>query len=102
MSFSRDDSILLLSYMSAFFGNIFMPQLGPHEDLTRDHAVSAGSERSFGLVFATFFVVVGAFGAWHQAGAFWAWLATGLVLAAVAWTTPSVLRPLNRLWFRFG
>jgi hypothetical protein len=74
-----------------------------HEDLGRDHAVTVGSERSFGLVFAVFFMLVGAVRAWHQlTPAFWAWMALGLVFAVIAWAAPSILKPLNVLWFRFG
>lgn len=67
-----------------------------HEDLARDHVVAVGSERSFGWVFAALFLLAGALTAspW--------WLTGGLAFAAIAWGMPSILRPLNLLWFRFG
>lgn len=64
--------------------------------------IKMGSERSFGLVFCALFVIIAAYPLlggngirlWSLAiaGAF---LFTGLVI-------PKVLRPLNKLWFRFG
>ena len=48
------------------------------------------------------FAVVAALNAWH-AGRWWPWLlgAAGF-FAATGYFLPSVLRPLNYAWFRFG
>jgi hypothetical protein len=53
-------------------------------------------------VFATVFLLVAAWpllsgGAWRQ----WALVVAGL-FAAVAWTVPALLAPLNRLWMGLG
>jgi hypothetical protein len=73
-----------------------------HEDLRRDEAVKAGSERSFGVVFAVVFVVVGL---WPliDGGAVRIWaLVIGALFVTAAMVAPGVLRPFNRLWFLFG
>jgi hypothetical protein len=73
-----------------------------HEDLSREHAVKGPSDRSFGLVFAAFFLLVAlAPLRKHMPVRFWA---AGLVLAflAVALIRPSLLRPLNKVWMLIG
>jgi len=72
------------------------------ESPRRADAVEAGSERGFGFVFSAVFAVVGL---WPLTGGgavrMWALgLAGGFLLAALA--APRLLRPANRLWFRFG
>jgi hypothetical protein len=62
-----------------------------------------GSERSFGLVFTAFFALLGGYSFFYlgeQAGLYFFAVAGIFLLAAVI--TPGVLRPLNRLWFKFG
>ncbi|GMT42953.1 MAG: hypothetical protein IEMM0002_1364 [bacterium] len=73
-----------------------------HEHLIKDHAVKAGSNRSFGLVFAVVFAVIGLLpflrgGIVH----WWAVVAAVFFMVAAA-ICPDVLAPLNRLWFKFG
>ncbi len=64
--------------------------------------INVGSERGFGFVFATVFAVISL---WPLTGSgsvrIWALAVAALFLAA-ALVRPSILRPLNRLWFRFG
>lgn len=73
-----------------------------HEDLHRSQSDEAGSERSFGIVFAVVFALVGLLPLVHG-GAIrpWALIVAGAFLV-VALAVPRVLRPANRLWFRFG
>jgi hypothetical protein len=73
-----------------------------HEDLTREQKVVMGGERNFGLVFAGVFFVIGAAAVWQQSGTAAWWIGLGILCAAVAWLAPATLKPLNRLWFRFG
>jgi hypothetical protein len=61
-----------------------------------------GSNRSFGLVFAAVFALIGLFPLVHGGNVRWWALAISLVFLAVALTVPFVLSPLNRLWFKFG
>ncbi len=64
--------------------------------------IDAGSERGFGFVFAAVFAVISL---WPLIGGggvrLWALAIAALFLAA-ALVRPNILRPLNRLWFRFG
>ena len=61
-----------------------------------------GSERSFGIVFAVVFGLIGLFPLWSGGDVrLWA-LAIALILVFTAYAFPQVLRVPNRLWFRFG
>ena len=71
-------------------------------DFSQHQIDKVGSERNFGLVFAVVFALVGL---WPILGGngmrIWALaVAAGFVL--LAFVRPSVLRPLNLAWFRFG
>ena len=79
-----------------------MAQGVTHEDLTRKTKVPIGSDRSFGLVFAALFALVGAGPLIHGNDMRpWA-LGAAIGFLAVALLVPRALRPLNLLWFRFG
>lgn len=61
-----------------------------------------GSERSFGLVFAAVFLIVGLWPLWHGSSVrMWA-LGIAAVFLAIGVIYPALLRPLNRAWFKFG
>lgn len=64
--------------------------------------IRMGSERSFGIVFAAVFALVGLFPLTGGGDPrLWALgLAAGFLGAGL--TLPQLLGPLNRLWFRFG
>jgi hypothetical protein len=73
-----------------------------HESYERRDDVRGSSDRSFGIVFAVVFALIGllplAFGGTARP---WALaIGGGFLLAALA--VPRVLSPLNRLWLRFG
>jgi hypothetical protein len=81
-----------------------------HETLVRGHDVKMGSERGFGLVFAVVFALIGV---WPALTLRWVprfdpdllrWWALAIAAAflVAALVAPFVLRPLNRLWFKFG
>jgi len=73
------------------------------EGIPRKHNISNGSsDRSFGLIFAAFFLVVGLLPLLQgHALRIWALpLAAGFLV--VAMIIPGILSPLNRLWTRFG
>lgn len=73
-----------------------------HEDYGRKEEIKAGSERAFGFVFAVVFTVIGL---WPLAGGDdarrWA-VGAGVGFLIAALVAPASLKPLNRLWFRFG
>jgi hypothetical protein len=56
----------------------------------------------FGLVFAVFFFLVGAWPWVRGRDVRWWVLAVSAVFLVVALARPAVLTPLNRLWTRFG
>ena len=73
-----------------------------HEDFDRKDETTVHSERSFGIVFAVLFLIIGLWPliGWH-APRYWA-LAVSAAFGGLALTLPVLLRPLNLLWFRFG
>jgi hypothetical protein len=73
----------------------------PRKSVTID-GVEMGSERSFGFVFAAVFAIIGCWPLIRSDAPHWWALAVAAVFLAVALVRPSVLRPLNILWFKFG
>jgi hypothetical protein len=64
--------------------------------------IRMGSERSFGLVFSAVFTIVALFPLLGDGGVRWWALAIAAAMLAIGLCRPGLLRPLNRLWFRFG
>lgn len=65
-------------------------------------AVEVGSARSFGVVFAVFFLLVGLYPLIGDASPrYWA-IGIGVTFFAIALIAPQVLQPLNLLWFKIG
>ena len=75
---------------------------GHHEDLGREDAPKAGSNRNFGLVFAAVFTVIALWPLVSAAAPRWWALAVAALFAIVAVMRPHVLAPLNMVWYRFG
>ena len=73
-----------------------------HERLADDGVVKSSSDRSFGIVFAVVFAVIGLWPFLFGGMVRWWSLAIALGFAAVTIARPGLLAPLNRLWFRFG
>jgi hypothetical protein len=73
-----------------------------HEDLSRKQEVEGSSDRSFGLVFAAVFVLIGAWPLWQGAAPRWWALGVAAACAAVAVLRPGLLARPNRLWSRLG
>ena len=73
-----------------------------HEDFSRDEGARIGSERGFGVVFATVFAVVGVWPLISGGMPRWWALVVAAILLAAAFLIPRLLRPLNVVWFRFG
>jgi len=75
---------------------------GHHEFGASHHDVETASNRSFGLVFTAFFVLVTAYFAWHRNR----WVPVPLALATIflvlALVQPSLLAPLNWAWTKLG
>ena len=65
-------------------------------------APERGSDRTFGVVFAILFAVIGAWPLLRDgAPRLWA-LAIAALFLLVALAAPSILAPLNKLWMAFG
>jgi len=78
------------------------PREDLHEKADRVHAVTRSSDRSFGLVFAGVFVVIGL---WPllRGGVVRPWaLGLALALTLLAALRPATLGPGKRLWFWLG
>ena len=73
-----------------------------HESYERIEDIQGSSDRSFGLVFATVFALIGVVPFLFGKGVVvWA-LIVGAAFLALALLVPKVLAPLNRIWLRFG
>lgn len=79
------------------------PAAGTLADLAAHaSAPERGSERSFGLVFAAVFAIVGLWPLWmNGAPRYWA-IVAATVFLMLAFLVPRVLAPLNRLWMQVG
>jgi hypothetical protein len=76
--------------------------MSTHEDFKAKAEVKQGSDKSFGLVFAGFFAIVGFFPLFKgEELRLWALVLAALFLA-VSFIRPELLKPLNRVWFLFG
>ncbi len=73
-----------------------------HEDLTREHSVDEASPRSFGLLFAVIFLIIGLAPLIGGGGVRWWGIGVGVALGIIALAVPRVLAPLSALWLRFG
>jgi predicted membrane metal-binding protein len=73
-----------------------------HERFDREEKIESSSNRSFGMVFAAVFAIIGGWRAWYGLAYGWPALSTGAAFAAVALVAPAWLASLNRLWTRFG
>ena len=74
-----------------------------HEDLTSFRAVSAGSNRRFGV---TVGLIAGVIAVWplvrHHHPVRWWLLIAAAVLVVLGLARPVLLAPLNRAWFKLG
>ena len=73
-----------------------------HETYSREEAVTAGSDRSFGFVMAGAFGILALINAWN-AHNLWPWFgAVSAAFLGAALIRPAILAPLNLLWLKFG
>jgi len=79
-----------------------MRQVSLHEDLQRVQVTSGSSDRSFGIVFCIFFVLVGLAPLRRHYPVRWWALALGAAFLIVALARPAWLAPLNRVWTGIG
>ncbi len=79
-----------------------MSDHGTHESFRERDAVKGSSNRSFGIVFAVVFAIIGLFPLIGGSSVRWWSLIVAGVFLALAFAAPKLLSPLNRLWMRFG
>ena len=64
--------------------------------------MQGSSDRAFGLVFATVFLLIALYPLFFGAGIRWWAAVVAAVFGACAVAVPRLLAPLNRAWTRFG
>lgn len=73
-----------------------------HEDFSRQEEIKPSSDRSFGLVVAAFFLIVGFWPLVRAQPIRWWALGVAAVFALLALLWTAALAPLNRLWVKLG
>jgi hypothetical protein len=73
-----------------------------HEDFNRQEDIKPSSDRSFGLIVATFFLIITFWPLIHAEPIRWWALGVASVFAALALLWTAALAPLNRLWTKLG
>ena len=76
--------------------------MAANEPVVSHKKVVMGSNRSFGLVFAVFFVLVALLPMVHGGPMRWWALGIAAAFAAVGFFVPRLLQPLNWVWFKLG
>jgi hypothetical protein len=77
-----------------------MPQT--HEDFSRQQQFKASSNRAFGWVFVTVFLIIALWPLVFDGTLRWWSLIAGTLLMLITVGAPSLLTVPNRLWLRFG
>lgn len=72
------------------------------ENQTKSIELKKGSERSFGLVFGTLFLVVALMYFNRNITVFIGTIAVSITFYLFTWLSPGKLRVLNSLWLKFG
>ncbi len=73
-----------------------------HENYSRNETVTHGSDRSFGIVMTAALTLISLLNWWHG-GHSWRWTCgIAFLFLAAAVIHPAALKPLNRLWLKFG
>lgn len=73
-----------------------------HEDFSREEHIQGSSDRSFGLVMAAFFGLIGLLPLVSTREPRWWALAVATAFALAAWLRPQTLSRLNALWMKLG
>ena len=73
-----------------------------HEDLRRKHELTGSTERAFGLAFAALCTAGAGIGWWIGSRYTVLWGSAASLFLGFTLLWPRALKPLNRLWFRFG
>ncbi len=79
-----------------------MTNQGAHENYSERETVKGSSDRSFGVVFAVVFTVIGLAPLLSGESARWWSFGVAAVFLALAILRPATLALFNRIWMRFG
>lgn len=74
-----------------------------HESFAQESISNKSSERSFGIIFAVFFMILSGW-AYYLSNVEWVFyfLGTSVLLLILAIVFPKTLKLPNRIWFQFG
>ena len=72
------------------------------EPVKSHRKVAVGTERNFGLVFGGIFAAIALLPLYHGGPIRWWAVPVSIMFLVCAVLSPRLLRPLNRLWFKFG
>ena len=75
--------------------------MATHESFVRTE-VNQTSDKSFALLFGSIFSVIALLPLLKQHEPHWFVLALGLLFYVIAFAKPSIVAPLNHLWFKLG
>lgn len=76
---------------------------GSHElQVRQEEAVTVSSERTFGIVFAVFFAIIGGLSFYHDGDLWPHYTGVALAFLLLAYVAPKALTHLNWLWAKFG
>jgi hypothetical protein len=73
-----------------------------HEPVRYHRKLALGSERTFGIVFAVFFAIIGLLPLYRSGVVRWWAIAVAVTFLICAFLAPWLLRPFNYLWFTLG
>ena len=73
-----------------------------HERLSAAEDIRGSSDRSFGIVMAVVFGIIGVWPVLSEGPLRWWALIPAALFCSLAFLRPTLLSPLNRQWFRFG
>ena len=73
-----------------------------HEDFSRPDDIKPSSDRSFGLFFAAFFLIVALWPLIRTEPVRWWALAVGAIFTVLALLWTPALAPFNKLWLKLG
>jgi uncharacterized membrane protein len=82
--------------------NLRNKYFGSHELQQRVEVTKTASDRSFGLVVATFSALLGALSFWYGTGRWPIWFGVAGVMLILALTAPRTLAPFDWAWTRLG
>jgi hypothetical protein len=73
-----------------------------HENFTNRQKLQISTDRSFGMVFTVFFLLLGLWPLRKGGPVRWWWVALGVAFVAIALVRPAVLHPLNLAWAKLS